>query len=101
MKYFAIANAISFFSQNPYSSVFAISDYSEFQILKWIKIFSILLKLSSQVQNPFKAFLNTLASFENNARHTDLMRNIPESQITRIVTDYEILHETYHELFCQ
>lgn len=29
------------------------------------------------------------------------MRNIPESQITRIVTDYEILHETYRELFCQ
>lgn len=40
IKYFAIADANIFFPQIPYSSVLAISDYFEFQILKWIKLSS-------------------------------------------------------------
>lgn len=50
------------------------------QILKWIKIFPILLKLSLQVQNPFKALLNTLASYEPH-----LLKTTQDIQISCVI----------------
>lgn len=50
------------------------------QILKWIKIFPILLKLSLQVQNPFKALLNTLASYKPH-----LLKTTQDIQISCVI----------------